>query len=157
MTPRDFDPDVIREKLSLIEESLGTLDSLGKVTAQRLAEDLVVAAAVERLLTRVVDLAVDVNSHVASSLLGRHPGEYAESFHMASTAGLLSADLAERFVGSVGMRNVIVHQYTELDRRIVAAAVSETIEGYREYVSAVARFVVESRRSTPPGSGGHEG
>lgn len=157
MTPRDIDPDVLREKLSLIEESLETLGSLGRVTPQRLADDLVVAAAVERLLTRVVDLAVDVNSHVASSLLGRHPGEYAESFRMAASAGLLSADLAERLVGSVGMRNVIVHQYTRLDRDIVSAAVPKTIEGYREYVSAVARFVVESRRSTAPGGGEHEG
>ncbi len=63
MTPRGLDADVVRQKLSLIEASLDTLQSLGEVTARRLAEDPVVAAAVERLLTRVVDLAVDVNSH----------------------------------------------------------------------------------------------
>lgn len=153
MTPRRFDADVVHQKLSLIEETLDTLQSLGEVTARRLAEDPVVAAAVERLLTRAVDLAVDVNSHAASSLLGRHPGGYAESFRMASTAGLLTTDLADRLVGSVGMRNVIVHQYAELDRDIVAAAVPKTIEGYREYVTAVARFVIDSRRSTP-GEGG---
>lgn len=151
MTPRGLDADVIRQKLSLIEASLDTLQSLGEVTARRLADDPVEAAAVERLLTRVVDLAVDVNSHAASSLLGRHPGGYAESFRMASTAGLLPADLAERLAGSAGMRNVIVHQYAELDRDLVAAAVAKTIEGYRDYVTAVAGFVVESRRSTPEG------
>lgn len=51
---------------------------------------------------------------------------------MASRAGLLPADLAERLAGSAGMRNVIVHQYAELDRDLVAAAVAKTIEGYRD-------------------------
>ncbi|HSJ28730.1 MAG TPA: HepT-like ribonuclease domain-containing protein [Acidimicrobiia bacterium] len=146
MTPPELDLDVVRQKLAAIEDSLDSLESLHEVTATLLSEDAIIAAAVERLLSRIVDLAVDINSHIVVAVSGRSPGAYAESFRMATKMGVLDPELGDRLVGSVGMRNVIVHQYVDLDHVIVAKAVPEALECYRRYVSAVARFVLERQR-----------
>ena len=143
MTPRRLDPDVVRNKLDATERTCGVLESLGEVDAPRLHDDPVVAAAVERLLGRLVDLAVEVNSHLAAALLGRAPGEYRESFDLVVDAGILDASLADRLKPSVGMRNVIVHEYVRLDLDRVASAVPEAIVAYRAYVSAVARSLLD--------------
>ncbi|WP_460406355.1 HepT-like ribonuclease domain-containing protein [Actinophytocola sediminis] len=42
---------------------------------------------------------------------------------------------------SVGMRNLLVHEYLEIDVEQVAAAVPLALDGYRRYVAAVAGFV----------------
>ncbi len=97
----------------------------------------------ERLVSRVVDLSVEVNSHIVAAVSGRGPGDYSESFRMAANAGVFDAEMAAVLVGSVGMRNVIVHHYIQLDLEIVAAAIPKAIEEYRSYVSAVAAFVVD--------------
>jgi uncharacterized protein YutE (UPF0331/DUF86 family) len=102
MTPAALDAGVIRQKLDAIEGSLSTLQSLGEVTSTRLTEDPVVAAAVERLISRVVDLAVEVNSHIVAAVSGRGPGDYSESFRMAAKAGVLDVGLTDELVGSVG-------------------------------------------------------
>jgi uncharacterized protein YutE (UPF0331/DUF86 family) len=141
--PPALDAGVIRQKLDAIEGSLSTLESISEVTSARLAEDPVVGAAVERLVSRVVDLAVEVNSHIVAAVSKRGPGEYSESFRMAAKAGVFDAATAAELVGSVGMRNVIVHQYIQLDLEIIAAAIPKAIEQYRSYVSAVAAFVVD--------------
>ena len=73
MTPATLDAGVIRQKLDAIEGSLSTLESLGEVTSARLTKDPVVAAAVERLMSRVVDLAVEVNSHIVAAVSGAVP------------------------------------------------------------------------------------
>ena len=143
MTPPRVDVDVVRNKLDAIEWTCGVLASLGGVDAQRLDTDPIVAAAVERLLGRLVDLAVDINSHVASARLGRAPAEYRESFDLAVEAGLIDDALADRLKPSVGMRNAIVHEYVRLDLERVAAAVPVAIEVYRQFVTAVARGLVD--------------
>ena len=99
MTPAALDAGVIRQKLDAIEGSLSTLESLGEVTSSRLAEDPVVRAAVERLVSRVVDLSVEVNSHIVAAVSGRGPGDYSESFRMAANAGVFDAEMAGRAGG----------------------------------------------------------
>ncbi len=104
MKQRRLDADVVRNELDVIERTCGVLESLGDLDAHRLRNDPVVAAAVERLLGRVVELAVDVNSHLAAALLGRAPDEYRESFALAAQAGVYEPAMAERLEPSVGSR-----------------------------------------------------
>jgi uncharacterized protein YutE (UPF0331/DUF86 family) len=144
MTPRRIDVDVVRNKLDAIERTCDVLASIGELDADRLAAEPVVAAAVERLLSRLVDLAVEVSSHVASTRLGRSPAEYRESFDLAAEAGLIDAALAARLKPSVGMRNAIVHEYVRLDLDRIAAAVPLAVEIYRGFVTAVAKSLLTS-------------
>lgn len=144
MTPTQPDRDVIRNRLTVIEGSLDVLATLGDVTADRLRTDPVVAAAVERLLSRVVDQAVEINSHIAAARLGRAPSEYRESFRLLQSAGVLPADLTDELMRSVAMRNVIVHGYIDLDVDLVAAAVPLARDQYRQYVTAIAAFLLSS-------------
>lgn len=141
MTPRRLDPDVVRNKLAELTRTLDELASLGAVTEARLQAEAVVRAAVERFVTRLVDLAVDVNSHVAVAVLGRAPGDYRSSFSLADQAGIIDRDLAARLAPSVGMRNVVVHEYDRLDLGRLAAAIPAALADYREYVRQVAHFV----------------
>lgn len=143
MTPARLDPDVVRNKLSEITHTLDALASVAELTPERLSNDAVVRAAVERFISRTVDLAVDVNSHISVATLGLAPGDYRESFRMAGEAGAIDAELAERLASSVGMRNVIIHEYERLDLGRLAKAVPLALEDYREYVRDVAGFVLE--------------
>lgn len=118
------------------------LESVGDLTAERLADEPLVRAAVERLLSRVVDQAVEINSHIAATRLGHAPGEYRESFQLARDAGAIDAALCDQLMQSVGLRNVIVHGYANLDLDRVARSVPLALEQYRRYVSSVAAFAI---------------
>jgi uncharacterized protein YutE (UPF0331/DUF86 family) len=143
MTPRAPDPDVIRQRLDAMRRTLETLASVETPDADTLRAEPVLRAAVERLVSRLVDLAVEVNAHVASTELGRAPGDYRESFELAAEAGVLPADLAASLRSSVGLRNVIVHEYLELDLGRLAAAVPLALDGYGRFISAVARWAID--------------
>jgi uncharacterized protein YutE (UPF0331/DUF86 family) len=142
MSPRRLDPDVVRNKLAAIEATRDALRGAGPLDATRLAGDPLLSAAIERLLSRLVDLAVDVNSHVASARLGRAPEDYRQSFDLLVEAGVIDPALAEQLKPSVGMRNAIVHEYLRLDLERVAAAVPLAVSVYGRYVTAVARSVL---------------
>lgn len=97
--------------------------------------------AVERVLTQLVDLAASVNSHVVTASTGRAPTSYRSSFADAERLGLLTPELAETLQPSVGMRNVLVHEYAEVNITLVAQAIPFALESYGEYVRQVARWL----------------
>lgn len=133
-----IDAEVVVLRLGLLRELLADLDSVGEVDALRLRDDRLTRHAVERILTQLVDLAVSINSHVAVSA-GKTPSSYRESFHAAAAAGLINVDLAQRLAPSAGLRNVLTHDYVNIDLGLVAGAVTAARRDYGEYVTAVAR------------------
>lgn len=144
MTPSRLDPDVIRNKLAELSRTLDELARVGEVDAARLGRDSLVRAAVERFVTRLVDLAVDVNTHLTVARLGRAPGDYRSSFLLAAEVEAIDTELAKRLAPSVGMRNVVIHEYDRLDLERLAAAIPLALIDFREYVRQVARFVVNA-------------
>lgn len=141
MTPHAIDWRSVRAKLRRIRELLDQLVGMGRVDAARLSAEPVTALAVERILTLLVDLAFASNSHVVVGTLGRAPDTYGESFVLAAKAGMIDDKLAAAFRPSVGMRDVLVHDYLDVDRERVAAAVPLAVEQYGEYVRQVAAYL----------------
>ena len=141
MTPRRLDRGMVQRKLALLDELLRDLEQLGSVDAERLARERVTRHAVERILTLVVQLAVDINAHLASAL--EQPGgqDYAAAFEAAAAAGVISHELCGKLLPSVGMRNLLVHEYAVIDLERVAAGVGRAREDYRAYVQAIAGFL----------------
>ncbi|MPY77686.1 MAG: DUF86 domain-containing protein [Actinophytocola sp.] len=140
---RTLDADVVRNKLDALDRARTTLRDIGQLDSARLKGDPVIAAAVERLLCRMVDLAVDTNTHVSAAILHRAPGDYRQSFDLAHDAGALTKELSESIKPSVGMRNTIVHEYVDVDYGIVASAAPIAIESYGEYTRQIASFVAQ--------------
>ncbi|MGI8515949.1 MAG: hypothetical protein ACR2NT_12640 [Acidimicrobiia bacterium] len=60
---------------------------MGEVSTSRLDDEAVLRAAVERFVTRLVYLAVDVNSHISVGKLGRVAANYRSSFTLAAEQG----------------------------------------------------------------------
>lgn len=143
MTPPALDSASVHAKLALLRRLLDDLDETGEVTRSRLEGDQLLRYAIERILTQLVDLAVAINGHLVAARLGAGPPDYRASFAMAVDAGVLPADLADRLAPSVGLRNVLTHEYVTVDLDIVVAGVALARTGYREYVRAVAQALLD--------------
>lgn len=136
MSPRDLDTQIVLRRLMLMDDLLRDLSTAADDDS-RLTSDSLARRGVERILTQLVELASDINGHVAAATLSRAPGSYRDAFHLAGEAGLLSADLVRDLLPSVGLRNVLVHEYVDVDAGRVDAAVPLALDAYRRYVAAV--------------------
>jgi len=141
MTPRTIDWQTVRAKLRMIRERLNTLSSLGAVEPSWWDGREVEALAVERILILVVDLAVDINNHVCAVDLGRVADDYQDTFPLVAKTGMITEELAKSLAPSTGTRNILVHQYIEVDHDRVALAARLAVEQYGEYVRQVAAWV----------------
>lgn len=134
MTPRDLDTGVVQARLRLIEELLDDLERAGELTGSMLEQDRMLRHAVERILSQIVELAVSVNGHVSATVLAKAPADYRSSFELAAAAGLIAPELAAALQPSVGLRNVLAHEYVDIDLDLVAKATRIAQNDYRAYL-----------------------
>jgi len=121
---------------------LDDLQRLGPYDRETLDVDAHRRYTAERILTQLVEVAVGINAHVGAALLGKVGSGYAASFDLAVQAGALSSDTARRVKPSVGTRNVLVHEYLDVDYDQVAAAALRAPEDYGDYIREVAGFLL---------------
>jgi len=141
MTPPAPDPGVVGARLRLLRETLDDLAQLRGATPDRLAAEHLTRAAAVRLIQVTVDLAIDVNGHLAVGVLGRAPATGRESFLLLAELGVVDEATAERLAPAAGLRNVLVHRYTDIDLAVVAGAIGRVLDDFPGYVRAVVAFI----------------
>jgi uncharacterized protein YutE (UPF0331/DUF86 family) len=95
---------------------------------------------------RMVQRAIDVNEHLISTLSTGEEARttrvtYRETFLRLADLGVYDADFAQRIALSVGLRNILVHEYNDIDHRILHQAIPDALEQYHAYVNAVRAFL----------------
>lgn len=143
MSPRRLDPSIVEVRLMTMTT---LLDDLAGFDVGDLEHDHRTRYAVERVLTQLVELASSVNEHVAGAVLHRTATSYRDSFVLAAECGLIDPVLRDDLLPSVGMRNVLVHEYVRADLTRVAEAVPLALDVYRRYVAAASAAVVDLDR-----------
>lgn len=137
--------EFIVRKLQLIADDLERLLRFKEESLESLKRDEIKLAAVERLLERIVMRAIDVNEHVISAL---STGEgrptrltYRDTFLMLADLGVYPKDFAEQIARSAGLRNILVHDYNDADRKIVHDSIKSCLRDYHGYVEYVRAFL----------------
>jgi uncharacterized protein YutE (UPF0331/DUF86 family) len=141
VTPAGPDREVVGRRLRALDDALADLEILRDVSVDRLRAEPLTRAAAERLLQVVVDLAIDVNAHLVVTALGRAPATGRESFTLLVDVGAIDQELADRLAPSAGLRNVLVHRYTDIRVELVAAAIGPVLDDFAAYVRAVATHI----------------
>ena len=135
---RPMTSGIIIRKLQLLDETLGELGLLGKVTAAELADRWQTRRAVERDLQVLVEIIIDVCQRIIS-LAGQTPaGSGAEAVQRCIRIGALSPNDAYRKM--VQFRNVVVHRYENVDVEILAEIVNNRLGDFTTFRDEVLAY-----------------
>ncbi len=135
------DIDLIRRKLARLNMYLEKLKPISKKSLKQYKADFYLKSSCERLIQLIVECACDINNHVVVEAKNRPPEDYGSSFTKAAEVGLIPNVLAEKIKGSAGMRNVLVHEYMDVDDEKVYKAITLTLVQYKEYIKYVDEFL----------------
>ena len=113
--------EIVRKKLLDIGESLSRLRSWLPVTVDELESDLMLQWAVEHGLQIAAEVLFDVGSHILAGEFQESVDEYREIPGRLRARAVLSEETAKRLDGLAGFRNVLVHEYADVDLRRVHA------------------------------------
>lgn len=105
-------PEVVRRKLARMAEYLEELRPYGESLFETFWED---HYKIERLIELLVMAASDIVIHLLDSRGDPMPVSYRSAFLRAGESGLLSHELSRNLALGAGLRNILVHEYEEID------------------------------------------
>jgi uncharacterized protein YutE (UPF0331/DUF86 family) len=130
---------VIENKASAVRKYLGILERYRCRGRAELETDVDLRGAVERYLYLAAQSAIDLAESVIAHRRLRKPTTYGEVFTILGEAGLLSEPLVGEMVRMAGFRNIVAHDYGDLDYAVVQDILVNRLDGVAEYVRTLLR------------------
>jgi len=137
-----IDTDLVTRKLLLIAADIEPLAAIAARGVAVYESSVVDQAMVERRLERAIGRMIDVNYHVLTASGQPPPPDYHSSFVRMAELGVLDPEFARQIARSAGLRNRLVHDYDDLDHRLVFAALGTVLNDLPRFLAAVNAFLV---------------
>lgn len=89
---------------------------------------------IERLLELLVMTASDIMFHLISSKGESIPASYKAAFLRAGELGLISSGLGKSLALGAGLRNILVHEYEEIDYNLVHQSIPTATRDFAYFI-----------------------
>jgi uncharacterized protein YutE (UPF0331/DUF86 family) len=135
------DKTLIMRKLSELEEYLNQVREFASIKREEYSEDWKVQRIIERTLQMMVELAVDISAHLISDKRLRVPTGYADTFKVLFEGGLINQGLYQVLAQMAKFRNIVVHQYDQIDDTIVVDILRNHLDDFVLFRDAVLKII----------------
>lgn len=138
---------MIRQKITLIQRDLSELKQFRRLSFDQIASDYRTHKAVERIIEVIINEAIDINQHlIVESGKRELPFDFRQSFLLLADLGVYPKEFAQHISGSVGLRNILVHQYRRLDEELFYESIADCLKDYIKYCELILRYLTKHSR-----------
>ena len=135
------DKEVIRKRLKRLDEHLSVLEDLRKYTLEEFIDEPERYGSTERFLHLSIEILLDMGNHVVADLQLGSVDSYRDVPRLLHTNGYIDEGTEEKWVEMVGFRNVLVHEYLDVDRKIVHEILQNRLEDLKTLQKIFAQFL----------------
>jgi len=114
-----IDENLVLAKASRVEDHLRRIQEKRSVTSDEFLADLDRQESILFNLQMAIQNCIDIAAHIISDEELGVAGSTNEMFYMLQENGYLAPELAEKMIAAVGFRNLIVHEYGNVDLKKV--------------------------------------
>ena len=133
--------EVIRKRLNKLDEYLSILEECKKYSFQEFNSKPEIYGSVERFLHLFIEAIIDIGNHIISDLNWGVTNWYSDIPITFFEKKLIDEELREKWIKIIGFRNTLVHDYVEIDRRIVFDVLHKNLIDLNELKRVFAKFL----------------
>jgi len=131
----------LRKRVKLLEKHFKSLPE------EKLILDETLYAAAERHLEVAIQSCMDIGTHIIAQLgLDRPKKENREIFIILAKAQILPLEFARKLATMVGYRNILVHEYTEVERHYTYENIQENLGDFARFAKYIEQFLQEKSK-----------
>jgi uncharacterized protein YutE (UPF0331/DUF86 family) len=131
--------NVVAARLNKLQEYLQILREIQKFDIQRFKSDPFIRGTAERNLHLAIQCLLDIGNHIIADRGYRKPDTYAEIIEVLAEKGVVSQGLCQNMAGMAAFRNVLVHDYVNLDLNVV----HKVLKGQLKYLEELGGVFAE--------------
>jgi len=134
------DAEVVRNKLEHLEEYINDLEEYQDLSLEKLHGDKVIFRYLERTIHLAVESVLDIGSHIISDERFGNPKFNSQIIEILAENNIIKENV-ESYIKMAKFRNIIVHDYAEIDPEILLMIIKENLSDlkaifkwFKEYI-----------------------
>lgn len=135
------DANTIIRKISAMRKYLKLLEGYKKYSRKEIESSVILRGSAERYLYLACQAAIDLGEAIISFKNFRRPGTYAEIFYILGEEKAVSKPLEEKLVQMARFRNVVAHDYEDLDFGIIHQTIASDIDDLAEFANVAENYL----------------
>ena len=144
------DKSLVLRKLAELEEYVGQIREFSSLTKEAYSGDWKSQRIVERTLQIMIELTVDISSHLISDKKLRVPSGYADTFKVLFDSGLIDPPLFQTMEKMAKFRNMLVHLYGDIENRYVYEFMSKDVQDILDFERIISAKFLAPASENPP-------
>lgn len=137
----DLDPNVIRARLKKLDEYQRSLLRFQNLPLDEYAQDEDIQAIVERRLQLAIQACIDIASYLIARERFKVPDDEPNVFLVLSQESIIDSELARRMKGMVNFRNILIHEYLDIDHEVVHHHLTHNLEDLDRFAKAIVEYL----------------
>ncbi len=129
--------DVIVNKVAIIDRCLQRINEVYLEVGPRLSTDYTRQDSILLNLQRACEASIDLANYINKQKRLGIPQSSRDSFDLLCKAGLLSQTITNNLKKMVGLRNIAVHDYQELNLDIVKFIIENHLVDFQLFIKAI--------------------
>lgn len=135
-----IDRMVIIRKLNELNKYLQQLRKYEGVDKEELENNLDKLWIVERGLQLCIQVILDIGNHVVSEK-GVVVEQYSDIFEELIKQGVISENYGNRIRGMAGFRNILVHEYADVDIEILVEVLNNSLSDFEQFALYINNYI----------------
>ncbi|MBI5234943.1 MAG: DUF86 domain-containing protein [Deltaproteobacteria bacterium] len=131
---------LVRRKIAELEGCVKSLDEMSAYSLGELEKDVQKAWAAERGLQLAIQMVIDIGMHILSAEGQGDIEDYAGAIQRLGELGVIPKKFAAKIKGMAGFRNVLVHEYADVDLKRVHGALRRELDDFRRFARYVTKY-----------------
>ena len=131
---------IMLKKISSVRHNISRLEGKVCVSLEGLKSDLDVQDIVLHNLQLAIQGCIDIGSHIVSDEGWGVAGSFNEIVYILHEKGVINEKLQENMISMIGFRNILVHEYEEVNLDIVYQILHDRLKDIKEYLMSVVDY-----------------
>ncbi len=129
------------ERLTQLEKNLVELKKIrSEISLEEIKTDALKQWALRYGLLETIQIAIDISCHITNKFNLGNPKTYAECVELLHANNYLHDEIAKKIKGMIGLRNLLVHEYSEIDVDKLYLTL-DSLDDFVSYAEAIKNFV----------------
>ncbi len=144
------DVKMILERLKRLAEYVEFLNRKKSLRREEFLKDQESQLAVERALQLAIQIIIDIATHILATTSNVTPKDYSDAIIKLAQIGVIPATFANKIAPMPRFRNVLVHDYVDIDTNRVYRNLQDELDDFVEFALYINEWLDKSSLLNPP-------
>lgn len=136
---------MIKARLKKLDGYQKSLLRFKDIKLDKYLQDDDIQTIVERKLQLSIQTCIDITNYIIARGRLNIPDEEENIFIVLAQEGIIDHDLGQRMRGMVNFRNILIHEYLEIDNELVHRHLTRNLTDFDQFAKAIINYLEEGR------------